>query len=149
MEVIETYLLTCMCYLEMNPVRAAMVHDPAHYRWTHYRANALGQVSSLLSPHPLYLALGATDRARRVAYRRLFRPPLDPETISDLRLALIPQPAVGNERFYAKIERMTGQRREARPRGRSRLDANVRGKPSLGRESWHCENIRAWPPWPA
>ncbi len=49
----------------------------------------------MLSPHPVYLALGAADNARRVAYRRLFRPPLDPETIRDLRLALIPQPAFG------------------------------------------------------
>jgi len=42
------------------------------------------------SPHPVYLALGAADNARRVAYRSLVRPQLDPETISALRLALIP-----------------------------------------------------------
>jgi hypothetical protein len=29
------------------------------------------------------------------------------------------------ERFYAKIERMTGQRREVRPRGRPRLDTHA------------------------
>lgn len=29
----ETYLLTCMRYIELNPVRAAMVQDPAQYRW--------------------------------------------------------------------------------------------------------------------
>jgi hypothetical protein len=28
-----------MRYIEMNPVRAALVDDPAHYRWTSYRAN--------------------------------------------------------------------------------------------------------------
>jgi len=123
----KTYLLTCMRYIEMNPVRGAMVNDPAHYRWTSYRANALGQFSPLLSPHPVYLALGAADHARRIAYRRLFRSPLDPETLSDLRLALNQSQPLGNERFYAKIERITGQRREARPRGRPRLDANVTG----------------------
>jgi len=37
-----TYLLTCMRYIEPNPVRAAMVDEPAHSRWTSYRANALG-----------------------------------------------------------------------------------------------------------
>jgi putative transposase len=37
----DTYLLSCMRYIEMNPVRAAMVNDPAHYRWTSYRTNAL------------------------------------------------------------------------------------------------------------
>ena len=38
----ETYLLSCQRYIELNPVRAAMVDDPAHYRWTSYRHNALG-----------------------------------------------------------------------------------------------------------
>ncbi|MFY9329857.1 MAG: transposase [Georgfuchsia sp.] len=28
----ETYLLECMRYIELNPVRVAMVEDPAHYR---------------------------------------------------------------------------------------------------------------------
>ena len=49
----ETYLLNCQRYIELNPVRAAMVDDPAHYRWTSYRHNALRQANSYLSPHPL------------------------------------------------------------------------------------------------
>ncbi len=44
----ETHLLTYMRYIELNPVRAAMVDDPAHSRWTSYRANALGQFLPLL-----------------------------------------------------------------------------------------------------
>ncbi|MGH8587898.1 MAG: hypothetical protein ACREXX_00750 [Gammaproteobacteria bacterium] len=47
-----------MRYIELNPVRAAMVDDPVHSRWTSYRANVLGQFSPLLSTHPVYLALG-------------------------------------------------------------------------------------------
>ena len=42
----ETYLLACQRYIELNPVRAAMVDGPAHYRWTSYRHNALGQAST-------------------------------------------------------------------------------------------------------
>jgi len=84
----EPYLLGCMRYIELNPVRAAMVEDPAHYRWTSYRANALGQANALLSPHPLYLALDRTEAARRSAYRALFRAQLDYVAIDDIRLAL-------------------------------------------------------------
>ena len=36
----EAYLLTCYRYIELNPVRAAMVDDPADYPWSNYRANA-------------------------------------------------------------------------------------------------------------
>lgn len=33
-----------------------------------------------------------------------------------------------NERFYTKIERMTGQWRKARPRGRPRLESGIAGQ---------------------
>lgn len=117
----ETYLLACMRYIELNPVRAAMVDDPAHYRWTSYRRNALGQANPYLTPHPLYLALGQDDKDRQTAYRGLFRAQLDKEAISDIRLALNQNQPLGNARFLAKIEAMTGQRREAKPRGRPRV----------------------------
>jgi putative transposase len=45
-----------------------MVDDPAHYRWTRYRHNALGRANPYLSPHPLYLALGKNDKTRQAAY---------------------------------------------------------------------------------
>ena len=117
-----TYLLACQRYIELNPVRAGMVEDPAHYRFSSYRANGLGQADSRLTPHPIYLALGRGDKARQTAYRALFRPQLDRAAIDDIRLALNQNQPLGNNRFYAKIERMTGVRREARPRGRPRLE---------------------------
>ena len=118
----ETYLLIAHRYIELNPVRAAMVDDPAHYRWTSYRANALGQADRRLTPHPLYLALAAADKDRQAAYRTLFRSHLDQAAINDIRLALNQNQPLGNERFLARIEKMTGIRREARPRGRPRLE---------------------------
>lgn len=121
----ETYLLDCMRYIELNPVRAAMVDDPAHYRWTSYRANALGQADARLTPHALYRALGRGDAARQAAYRALFRPHLLQAAIDDIRLALNQNQALGNARFHAQIEAMTGQRREARPRGRPRLEGEA------------------------
>ena len=113
----ETYLLACQRYIELNPVRAAMVDDPAHYRWTSYRHNALGQASPYLTPHPLYLAIGRGDIDRQAAYRDLFQVQLDTKAIDDIRLALNQNQPLGNSRFYARIEAMTGQRREAKPRG--------------------------------
>lgn len=117
----DTYLLTCMRYIELNPVRAAIVEDPAHYRWTSYRANALGQADARLTPHALYLALGKTPRERQAAYRALFRAQLDRAAIDDINLALNQNQPLGNNRFLARIEKVTGMRREARPRGRPRV----------------------------
>jgi putative transposase len=117
----ETYLLVCQRYIELNPVRAAMVEDPAHYRWTSYRANGLGEQDTLLTPHPLYLALGQTARRRQNAYRALFRAQPDTDPIDDIRLALNQNQPLGNARFYSKIEKVTGRRREPKPRGRPRV----------------------------
>ena len=98
-----------------------MVDDPAHYRWTSYRANALGQASVVITPHALYRALGASDKARQSAYRALFRAQLDKGAVDAIRLALNQNQPLGNARFYARIERLTGQRREPKPRGRPRI----------------------------
>ncbi len=62
--------------------------------------------------------MARTDEARQAAYRDLFRAALDSQAIDDIRLALNQNQPLGNSRFYAKIEAMTGQRREAKPRGR-------------------------------
>ncbi len=116
----ESYLLTCMRYIELNPVRAGMVDDPSHYRWTSYRHNGLGQVDARLTEHSVYAAMGATDNARQSAYRALFRVGLDTDAIDDIRLALNQSQPLGKPRFHSQIERKLGERREARPRGRPR-----------------------------
>jgi putative transposase len=97
-----------------------MVDDPAHYRWSSYRTNGLGQSDSLLTPHAVYSSLGANEADRLVNYRSLFRPELDTEAISDIRMALDQGQPLGDARFIDSIERATGQRREIRPRGRPR-----------------------------
>ena len=58
-------------YIEMNPVRAAMDTDPAHYPWSSYCHHGLGEADSLITPHPLYLDLAADTKARMAAYRKL------------------------------------------------------------------------------
>ena len=67
------YVLACMRYIELNPVRAGLVRHPAHYRWSSYRANALGEADALVTPHALYCALGRSAEERRAAYRAGFR----------------------------------------------------------------------------
>ena len=121
----ETYLLDCMRYIELNPVRATMVDDPAHYCWSSYRTNALGKAEARIAPHPLYLALGDTDAIRQSAYRALFRAHLDKTALDDIRLALNQNQPLGNSRFYARIERMLGERRQAKPRGRPKVEIDA------------------------
>lgn len=46
----EAYLLTCMRYIESNPVRAGMVAHPSLYQWSSYHHNASGQPDPLVTP---------------------------------------------------------------------------------------------------
>ena len=127
----DSYFLTCMRYIELNPVRAALVDDPAHYRWTSYRANGLGQSDARVTSHAVYLALGAADAPRRKAYRDLFRSELDTAAVDHIRLALNQNQPLGDSRFYARVARAAGERREARPRGRPRV-VNTGGAGNAG-----------------
>jgi len=70
----------------------------------------------------LYLELGDSSEPRQAAYRELFRTGLDEAALAELRLAIQQSQPIGSERFLQQIEQMTGQRREARPRGRPRLE---------------------------
>lgn len=65
----DRYLLACQRYIELNPVRAAMVVDPGDYPWSSYRHHAIGVHDALLRPHAIYEALGSGPAARREAYR--------------------------------------------------------------------------------
>lgn len=126
----DDYLLLCQRYIELNPVRAVMTEDPAHYRWSSYRANGLGQSDALLTPHELYLALDGDGATRRAAYRSLFRSELDDEALTDIRRALSQGQPLGKGRFLDQIDRMTGRRCEVRPRGRPRKIPAIKG-PSI------------------
>ena len=82
------YFFTCMRYIEWNPVRSHIVARPEDYRWSSYRANAMGSdIGVTLTPHQTYLALARTAAARQSAYRRLFRQPLAQEELQAIRHA--------------------------------------------------------------
>ncbi len=116
------YLLLCQRYIELNPVRTGMVEDPADYPWSSYRANALGEADPILTPHPLYLALGSEPSERRETYRARFCGALEDAPLAAVCLALNQSQPLGNDRFYAEIEAVTGHRREPRKRGRPRKE---------------------------
>lgn len=118
----EFYLLTCMRYIEMNPVRAVMVNHPSEYRWSSYHSNAGGNSDTLLVMHPVYRRLDIDDQKRRYAYRELFRNGLSIAELHEIREALNQELVLGREDFKDQIEQMT--QRQSRPGkpGRPRVE---------------------------
>ncbi len=116
----EAYLLACQRYIELNPVRAAMVRHPADYPWSSYRANAEGEASTLIQAHGLYSALGQDAEQRQAAYRALFRHELEPGLVDQIRRATNGNFVLGDERFAREIEAVVGRRAVPGKSGRPR-----------------------------
>ncbi len=112
------YLLTCCRYIELNPVRNALVDKPAEYRWSSYAHNALGQADEMLSEAPQYRRLGADRKARAKAYRALFKKKLDPSLVQEITDATLKGWVLGDSRFARKIEKLSGRRATPLPKGR-------------------------------
>ncbi len=116
----QGYLLTCYRYIELNPVRAAMVAMPEDYPWTSHHSNAWGRPDPLLQPHAEYLSLASDPEQRRAAYRDLFRCIIGDDQLSDIRLHVQQQRALGTHRFQAAIEEELKRVARVRPLGRPR-----------------------------
>ncbi len=116
----EAYLLRCYRYIELNPLRARMVANPADYRWSSFACNALAIADSLIRPHLSYLSLGSNVAERCSAYQALVAQAITPDELDGIRLHLQRQYAYGTERFHAAIEaqlsRRAGPAKIGRPR---------------------------------
>ena len=60
----DEYLLACIRYIELNPVRAEVVADAQDYRWSSYKARMKGHERVMPDFDPCYLALGENTEAR-------------------------------------------------------------------------------------
>ena len=100
----QAYLLSCMRYIERNPVRAGMVDHPASYRWSSYTANALGVSNAILTAHAEYVALGRLPDDRQSAYRGLFEVDTASDEQARFRCALQTGTPLGDAQFKGQIE---------------------------------------------
>jgi putative transposase len=69
------------------------------------------------SPHEEYLALGDSEKRRLKAYQQLFVNKAGSEFITEIRHALNTGLALGNDRFRAEVEKLTGQPQKHMKRG--------------------------------
>ena len=116
----DRYLMTCMRYIELNPVRANMVTYPAEYAWSSYRHNGQGAPDVVIKPHPLYVQLAKHQQGRCAAYRRLFSMPIEPELLMDIRNTLNQELVLGDGAFRQQVEDMLDRQTEEKPKGRPR-----------------------------
>ena len=112
-----------MRYLEMNAVRANLVEYPAEYCWSSYAANAQGTKDPIVTPHPLYLALGSSAETRQEAYRALFRQHMSQPLLREIRQALtherVPGCGYSKDRIEVAMNRQARLGQPGRPRSKN------------------------------
>ena len=106
----ERYLLACMAYMDLNPVRAGLVAMAADYAWSSHAHYVGHSMDKLLSPHPLYWSLGNTPFAREAAYAKLVQDGVDAQLQTELTEAALHGWALGDERFIAELQKRTSRR---------------------------------------
>ncbi|MHA7599490.1 transposase [Alicycliphilus sp. T452] len=112
----DRYLLACMVYIDLNPVRAGMVAQPLAWPWSSH-AHYLGQRSDkLVTPHALYWALGNTPFAREAAYAALVQAGIASAEQAALTDATLRGWALGGADFVAELQKKSPRRAtKARP----------------------------------
>src|SRR5450759_1226382 len=109
----DRYLLACMAYIDLNPVRAALVAQAGDYPWSSYGHYSGRRIDKLITPHALVWELGNTPFAREAAYAELVQSGVNPLQQAALTDATLRGWALGEADFVADLQKRT-QRRVAR-----------------------------------
>ena len=101
-------------FIEFTPVREQVALVADQYAWSSYRANALGNVCQLTSPHRFYLALAEHVEDRKLNYIRKMASLQNSDKLGDITeqitKALRMNLALGSDGFIQRLEKATGRR---------------------------------------
>ncbi len=121
----ESYLLTCMAYLDLNPVRAGMVAQASDYPWSSFGHYTGRRQDKLITPHPLAWELGNTPFAREAAYAALVQGGLAHHQQSAITDSALYGWALGDAEFVAHLQKKTPRRLVKGRAGRPKLTKKV------------------------
>lgn len=114
----DRYLLACLRYVDLNPVRARMVVRPEDYAWSSYRARIGMADCDWLDLDPCFPALAPEAKRRQERYRAFVEQGITNHELKFIRDAVHRNQLTGSEAFMLEIEQRTGERILFRSRGR-------------------------------
>lgn len=126
----DAYVLCVYRYIELNPVRAALVALPQHYRWSSIQGNLGLAHDALLTPHPTFLTQSPDEDARRARYQQFIDDGISSSELREIRLQMAKERVLGSPRFHERVANALGRHVTARDVGRPALAAH----PEMGTE---------------
>ena len=112
------HLLTCIRYIELNPVRAGLVADSAAYPWSSCAHHLGRRRDPLVTEHPDFWSLGNTPFEREAAYRELLAQGLTEAEYQALTDSVLKGWPLASAAFLHSIVKSPGRPLMPRPRGR-------------------------------
>lgn len=119
----ETYLLPCMIYIDLNPVRHGLVAQARDYPWSSHGHYAGLRVDRLVTPHPLFWTLGNTPFAREAAYAEMVHGGVSADRQVALTQSTLNGWALGDAAFVADLQTRTARRVSKNTAGRPAREA--------------------------
>jgi putative transposase len=114
----DRYLLACMAYIDLNPVRAGMVKEAHDYLWSSHGHYVGLRTDRVVTPHPLFWTLGNTPFAREAAYAGLVTAGITLQQQDALTRSVLSGWALGGEDFVSGLQKRTDRRVEKAQAGR-------------------------------
>ncbi|MEY4344433.1 MAG: hypothetical protein RL032_265 [Pseudomonadota bacterium] len=121
----QRYLLACMAYIDLNPVRAGLSANVADYDWSSFNHYIGRKIDKLITPHPQYWELGNTPFSREVAYAELVHTGLSGQQLTQLTDSTLKGWALGDAEFIDNLQRLTPRRVQPTMAGRPSLASKI------------------------
>lgn len=122
---VDSYLLACTKYIEMNPVRAGIVENPEDFKWSSYRHKSGFESFPWLDEDPIYRSLGKNSTQRITRYRQSMQKALTARMQRFIRTAVIRGQLTGGQDFSDQVYRETGWQVRHRGPGRPKKVADT------------------------
>ena len=107
---VERYLLACMAYIDLNPVRAGLCTEAGDWPWSSH-AHYMGRHHDrLVTPHARYWTLGNTPFAREAAYAEMVRAGVAAPVQAALTESTRKGWALGEAGFLANVQQQSPRR---------------------------------------
>ena len=106
----ERYLLDCMVFMDLNPVRTGLTGQAGDYFWSSYSHYVGLRNDKLITPHTLLWTLGNTPFEREAAYAEMVQAGLRMDQQVALTRSVRSGWALGNADFVTELQKKTTRR---------------------------------------
>jgi len=106
----DRYLLPCMAYMDLNPVRAGLCLEPSEYEWSSHGHYIGRRHDRLVAPHPAYWQMGNTPFAREEAYGAAVHAGIPAGDQRELTESAFRGWVLGDPAYVSELQRKTDRR---------------------------------------